>query len=292
MEGFRVQDFLKEYIDDVSAAFPEVAETLQKEYTEINPEREIKYFDETLRPLMVEVLQKNEAIFSGEVPRMFLRGVNFCDLWRAEGVTDEIKDTLWKYIRLSLASCVLGGSSSESMMDTILGFVKSFLTKQTGKTEEELEAIFEEEQTQTGLQELIDYFMETKLAKIATDMIENFDFSKLGIEELSGASPAELLEIVKNPEHPIMKKAIRTIQQAVEEKMRTGALTKEELIAEVEGIKEKLKHSLGKFMQDALLGESRRDTTDARILMSNHPDARRARMLARLQRKMNDRKKE
>jgi hypothetical protein len=289
MEGFRVEDFLKEYVDDVCAAFPEFESVLRAEYAgDLDPEREVKHFESVLRPLLVDILQKNDSIFQGEESRFFLRGVDFRQLWSAEGVSEETKDTLWKYIRLSLASCVLGGSSSESMMETIMSAVKSFLSKKTGKSEDELETIFEEEQTQGALQELIDSFMQTKLAKIATELIETFDFSKLGLEELGSASPTELMEIIKNPEHPLMKRAIRMIQQAVEEKMREGALTKEELLAEVEGLKEKIKLSMGKFMQEAILGETRRDATDHRILMSNHPDARRARMLARLQRKVKE----
>ena len=296
MEGFRIEDFLKEYVEDVSAAFPEVAEILRAEYgtgESYDTQREIKYFEDVLRPHMILILQKSDELFTGEEPRLFLRGVDFRTLWAAEGVSESTKDALWKYIRLSLASCVLGGGSAESMMESVVSFIKSFLGNKTGKSAEELDSIFEDEETQGRLEELIEAFMQTKLAKIATELIETFDFTKLGLEELTSTNPADLLEIIKNPEHPIMKRAIRVIQQAVEEKMRVGAITKEEILAEVEGLKERFKLALGKYVEESILGETRRDEdkTDSRVLLSGHPDARRARMLARLQRKVGDRKK-
>jgi hypothetical protein len=59
-------------------------------------------------------------------------------------------------------------------------------------------------------------------------------------------------------------------------------------------LKEKFKHSLGRLFKKEFFGETAaaggaggdRPTPTAAELVSNHPEARRARMLARLQRKV------
>jgi hypothetical protein len=68
--------------------------------------------------------------------------------------------------------------------------------------------------------------------------------------------------------------------------MRSGSLKKEDFVREIEMLKEKFKHSLGKLFKTEMFGETDRPTQTSETIMSNHPEARRARMLARLQRKV------
>jgi hypothetical protein len=58
----------------------------------------------------------------------------------------------------------------------------------------------------------------------------------------------------------------------------------------MEMLREKFKHSLGRIFKESVFGEER-EAQRAEVLLSNHPDARRARMLARLQRKVQERQK-
>ena len=88
--------------------------------------------------------------------------------------------------------------------------------------------------------------------------------------------------------------AVAAVQKIIEQKMRTGSLKKEDFIREIEMLKEKFTHSLGRLFKKEFFGETAaagagggdRPTPTAADLMSNHPEARRARMLARLQRKL------
>jgi len=91
----------------------------------------------------------------------------------------------------------------------------------------------------------------------------------------------------------VTKKAVSAVQKMIEQKMRTGSLKKEDFIREIEMLKEKFKHSLGRLFKKEFFDETPaagaggdRPTPTAADLMSNHPEARRARMLARLQRKV------
>ena len=83
----------------------------------------------------------------------------------------------------------------------------------------------------------------------------------------------------------------------IEQKMRSGSLRKEDFVAEIEMLKEKFKDTIGKIFKTELFGDSPAGgaggagTHTAQEIMSNHPEARRQRMLARLQRKVADKKK-
>jgi hypothetical protein len=123
------------------------------------------------------------------------------------------------------------------------------------------------------------------------EMLETFKIEQFGIEELDFSDPAKILELLKNPDNEVMKKAMSVVGGFIERKIKSGSLKKEDLIAEMEMLREKFKHSLGKIFQEGVFGEAPRETQRAEVLLSSSPDARRARMLARLQRKVQERKK-
>ena len=94
--------------------------------------------------------------------------------------------------------------------------------------------------------------------------------------------------MMKNPEHPTIQKITKKVQNILEDKMKKGEITKEIIISEFEMIKAKLQEAFGDMFNDALGG--RRADLPANVLLGNSSEARRARMLARLQRKYKERK--
>jgi Glu-tRNA(Gln) amidotransferase subunit E-like FAD-binding protein len=169
-------------------------------------------------------------------------------------------------------------------MDT----VKQLWSKFTGKTDtDEIDEVLKEQSTQSGIQELLETLKETRIFKLGMEVMENLNIEKLGLDSIDFSNIENLIEMVKNPEHPVTKKAIQSVQGLIEDRMKKGSLRREDFIAEIEMLKEKFKHSLGKLFKSELFGDtSTREVQTAQTLMSNHPDARRARMLARLQRKL------
>ena len=122
--------------------------------------------------------------------------------------------------------------------------------------------------------------MESRLAKMVTQLFESIDVSELG---LNLENPEELMELIRNPESPVVQKITQKIRGIFEEKLRKGEFSKEMLEREMETIKAKIQELFGNVLNDALGG--RRAEVPSAVLMSNSPEARRARMLARLQRK-------
>jgi hypothetical protein len=271
-----VQTILKDCLQEICTDFPHVEPIIHANYSaSIDFQQEVDYFKATLQPLFMQIVQKDASIFSE--PRYFLRGVDFSALVHE---SDKAAEKIWTYARLLLACSYLGAD----IMDT----VKQLWSKFTGKTDtDEIDDVLKEEKTQSGIQDLLETLKDTRLFKLGMEVMENINIEKLGLGDVDFTNIGSLIDMVKNPEHPVTKRAIQSVQGLIEEKMKRGSLRKEDFIAEVEMLKEKFKHSLGRLFKSELFGDnSSREVQSAQTLMSNHPDARRARMLARLQRKL------
>jgi hypothetical protein len=114
--------------------------------------------------------------------------------------------------------------------------------------------------------------------------MESFDMSEF---ELNVEDPAELMEMMKNPENPAIKKIITKIQNTIKEKIRRGEFDQNTIANEIEAIKAKVMSLFGNVFNDAL-GGRRQGNVPAAAIMGNSPEARRQRMIARMQRKLQE----
>jgi len=269
-----------ECIDELKKDFPQLDDVLRANYSEINFEAEVEYFKAHVQPHCMDLLKKTDTLF--DEPRFFLRGVDFSELMKQEGAD---KEKIWTYGRIFLVASYLGAD--------IMGTIKTMWSTMTGKAStDEIDEILKDESTQTGIEELFEVLKETRMFKIGMEVVETLDVKKLGLDEIDFTDVPALLEMVKNPDHPVTKKAISAVQKLIEAKMRSGSLRKEDFIAEIEMLKAKFKSSLGKLFSSEIFGDTGdKPTRTAQEIMSNHPEARRARMLARLQEKQRKGKK-
>jgi len=275
--SFEVSKILKECLDDMRTEFPSVAPVLDANYGEtIDYPAEVERFKTLVQPHFMAAIKKEDALFTE--PREFLRGIDFSELYK--DASEKKKEALWNYTRMFLMSSYLGSD----IMETVKGLWSKF----TGKdSTDEVDEILKNESTQNGLQDLLETLKETRIFKLGMEVMENLNVEALGLEAIDFTDIPALMEMVKNPEHPVTKKAISSVQKIIEQKMRSGSLKKEDFVREIEMLKEKFKHSIGKLFKTEFFGEpGDRPTASAADLTSNHPEARRARMLARLQRKV------
>ena len=275
--SFEVSKILKECLDDMRTEFPSVAPVLDANYGEtIDYPAEVERFKTLVQPHFMAAIKKEDALFTE--PREFLRGIDFSELYK--DASEKKKEALWNYTRMFLMSSYLGSD----IMETVKGLWSKF----TGKdSTDEVDEILKNESTQNGLQDLLETLKETRIFKLGMEVMENLNVEALGLEAIDFTDIPALMEMVKNPEHPVTKKAISSVQKIIEQKMRSGSLKKEDFVREIEMLKEKFKHSIGKLFKTEFFGEpGDRPTASAADLSSNHPEARRARMLARLQRKV------
>jgi hypothetical protein len=277
MEGFKIEEFLGEFLTDLKKSRPELASMIDAEYATIDNAKETVFFTENYRPLAMDFIKKNEELF--KEPRLFLRGIDFSLFY--EELSPKEKNNVWDFLRTGLVASYIG----DDWMKTI----KDLWAKSTGKDGDEIDEVLNDTTTKSNIEELLEYFKDTRIFKLGMEMLETFKLSQFGIEELDFTDPAKLFEMLKNPENPIMQKAMSVVGGFIESKIRAGSLKKEDLITELEMLREKFQHSLGKIFKESLFGESNRDTQRADVLLGSSPEARRARMLARLQRKQRDR---
>lgn len=274
-----------ECIAELKKDFPHLEAVLSAHYpataAEMNFDAEVEYFKAHVQPHCMDLLKKNEDLF--KEPRHFLRGVDFSELIKDAG--SKAQEKIWTYSRLFLLVSYLGAD--------IMGTIKTVWSSVTGKTEtDDIDEILKDESTQSGVEELFEVFKNTRIFKIGLEVAESLDVRQLGLDQVDFTNIPALLEMVKNPEHPVTKRAIMTVQNLIEHKMRTGSLRKEDFIGEIEMLKAKFKSSLGKLFSTELFGDAGdRPARSALDLTSNHPEARRARMLARLQERQKKGKK-
>lgn len=274
--SFEIHTVLKECFDDIRKEFPSLASVLDENYPEpIDYKVEAERFKTEVQPHFMAIVKKDDALFSES--RFFLRGLDFsCMLVDA---SSKQKEAIWNYSRMFLMCSYLGSD----IMETI----KGLWSKVTGKAStDEVDEVLKDSETQSGITDLLETLKETRIFKLGMEVMENLNVEALGLDAVDFTDIPALIEMAKNPEHPVTKKAIGTVQSLIEQKMRSGSLRKEDFVREIEMLKEKFKHSLGKLFKSELFGETDRPTQASETILSNHPEARRARMLARLQRKV------
>lgn len=251
---------------------------------EVNPNYEIPTYDldnavseleTTYTPLILKILQKDETFFSE--PRM-LCGVNL-----SEFSNDTTRETIWKHLQSAVFASFLHGDLKDKLgkiLETVKGIWNS-----SGQEDSEVTRILNDESSQSHIQELIDFLSETRIAKLCMKLFEEIDFEDMA-SELNLENPNDIIEMMKNPENPVMKRIITRIQGTLQQKMQRGEFTQQLIVSEIEAIKAKLQSLFGNVFNEMLGG--RRADVPAAVLTGNTPEARRQRMLARLQKKQRE----
>lgn len=238
---------------------------------DINVEETVKTIESEFYPEAMKLVQKDASFF--DVPRI-LFGVNLSELY----MSGNNRDTMWKHLQMSCVASFLDGNIQEKV-GTLFNLVKSMWA---GK-DDAISKVLNDEDSEGHFKEILEFVMESRLAKIFTKMVEEFDISEF---DLKFDSPEELFEMAKNPEHPMIKKITAKVTNLIKEKIRSGAISQEQIIQEVEAIKAKVIGLFGNVFGEAL--GVRRGDTPAAVMMGNSPEARRQRMLARLQKKLRE----
>jgi hypothetical protein len=158
-----------------------------------------------------------------------------------------------------------------------------------GSHADELDNILNDEETKDSLKEMLDLIMNTRLAGIVGEIAQSISLEDLGVNL---ENPEQMLEVLRNPqESPVIKEIMARAQAILEDRIRTGKINQQEIARDIENIRAKFQSSFGRYLNEMIVGDQGNTTGNtAEQILSNHPDARRARMLARLQKKQKARK--
>jgi hypothetical protein len=268
---------------NASLSFKLFAELVKKTCPEkdpvVNVDIDVKSF-EVFYPEILEVIKKDQSIFSVE---RTVFGVNISDAWKVEGDKTE----LWKQFHTCLLTSFLHGDIKEKITPLVNMF-KSYWAGGGGgeAASDEINKILNDEESESKFKEILTFISETRIAKLFMSVIEQIDITDIGLDF---ENPNEFIEIIKNPEHPISAKIIGRIQNIIKVKVQRGEISQRQIEAEVEQIKTKLTLVFGDMFKEAMgLGGAGGAEVPPTVLMGNSPEARRQRMIARLQKKQRE----
>jgi hypothetical protein len=230
-----------------------------------------QHIETVLLPHLLRVVKRDDTLFQ-EI-----------ELFPGIKVAWKPSDDNWKKVQMALVYSFLHGNPKEKfakIMEAMKGAIPG-----TAAQADEVQSILEDEETQSSMSEMLELIMSTRLVSLVGDIIQSVDLDGLDIDF---EDPERLLQMLRNPQQSELLNEIMMRARAVlEEKIRSGKLNQNELRRDIEKIRAKFQSSFGKFLNQAVLGEDTGNTTGntAQQILSNHPDARRARIMARLQRK-------
>jgi hypothetical protein len=225
---------------------------------------------ETFYPEIVKIIQKDNSFFDTE---RIVFGRNLSAI--------ENRDVIWNNLVACLFASFLHGDIKKKA-DKVIGIIKN-VWNASGQENDEITKILNDEASQSKFEEIIQFILESRIAKIFKNLMESIDVSEF---EINIETPEQLIEMIKNPEHPTVKGMMGKIQKIIEDKVKRGEINQQVIIQEVETIKAKAIGLFGNIFNEALGG--RHADVPAAVLMGNTPEARRQRMIARMQRKLHD----
>ena len=235
-----------------------------------------EHIEQTFLPHLLRVLQKDNTLLS-EV-----------ELFPGIKVEWEGTDEQWKKLHMALLYSVLHGDPKEkfgSIIDAVKKAIPGMGSSEASSQADEIQKILEDEETKGALSEMLELIMSTRLVSLVGEIFQSLSFDDLNIDL---ENPETLLEMLRNPqEHAGLNEMMGRAKMILEEKVKSGKINPNELRRDIEMIRAKFQSSFGKYLNEAILGEDSGNTTGntAQQILSNHPDARRARMMARLQKR-------
>lgn len=229
------------------------------------------------------ILQKDESFF--KEPRECIPGVNFSEFWG--DLKDDQKLSLWKNIQMSVVFAFAEGDPM-SKMDKLLETVKSWWSS-SGKESAEIDKILEDKSTPGQLKAILDAILETRLVALLQEVVAELDLAELGIDP---ENPESLIDSLSKPDSPLVQSLVGAVQKGLDSRIRSGKFKQEEIQRDVERIRALLQVSFGKFINEQMFGGGDEPVVPAAVYMGNSPEARRQRMIARLQKKQRDKMSE
>lgn len=235
------------------------------------------HLEKELLPHLLQIIKRDNSLFSDPetAPELF-PGIS---------VAWDGKDDTWKKLHMALVYSVLHGDPKQKFAK-IFELIKGNLPGGGTGAEGEILQILEDEDTQDSMKEMFELLMNTRLISVVGDLVQSLNIDDLGIRM---DSMEDLKDLMKNPtSHPVVVEVMERAQVILKDRIESGKINQKELIREIETLRAKFQSSFGKYMNEMVAGPGNTTGNTPEQIMGNSPEARRARMLARLQRKQKD----
>ena len=273
---------INDFANDLSTTFPEYND----KWDNLTKEIDVSSRDELYKHCMTvyperffDILYQNADIFSDKQDTNvnFLPNVDFKILYNSDGVTENIRKTIWKYLQLVLFT-VVGSVKDKSIfgdsMNMFEGIDEKDLQAKLGETKEGLTDFFkdmgknesaessesaspsEEEPSQPfnmngmpnmeNMQEHLHTLFNGKIGSLAKEMAEEIsgDFTELLGDNAENANPQDIMKkLMKNPTK--IMGLMKSVTGKLDAKMKSGEISRDELMKEAGDLLGKMKESTG-----------------------------------------------
>jgi len=216
------------------------------------------------------IMGKNEDMFTMEdCNTEFLPGIDFKNVWKCDDISDNTKETIWKYLQLILFTIVGNISDMESFGESAKLFEmidEDELKDKLQETFENMEKMFTEAETaenekesadgtSTGnmpnfnmpdvnnIHEHLKGLMGGKLGSLAVEIAEE-TAQELNLDENNAGSVKDVFQsMMKNPKK--LMGIANKIGSKLENKMKSGEIDEKELMKEAADMFNKMKNTPG-----------------------------------------------
>jgi hypothetical protein len=177
---------------DINEIFSQFCKDVFPEETiELNIDKHVAEFEE-FYPSVVKIIQKDASFFE---ERRIVFGHDLSSIDKSK------LEVVWKNLLPCMLSSFFHGDIKQKV-GKISEIIKN-VWNASGQENDAVTNILNNEASQGHFQEIIDFILNSRLTKIFTNIIESFDFSEF---DLKINDPADLIEMIKNPENPEIKK--------------------------------------------------------------------------------------
>ena len=286
MSEQNIRSIVIDFTTDLSKVFPEYAFMWERWLTADDAEYEKlnQHFIAVFPDKFFDIMNSNSEIFhaNSETNTMFLPDVDFKLLFNCDGVSENTKTAMWKYLQLILFT-VVGSIKDASHFGDAMNLLESMdETDLQSKMQETIDGLGDffkgfgqsdsQSDSQSGsdsqsdnqsdesssssapfklpkpevLREHMKTLMDGKLGKLAKELTEEFteDLKDVFSENDSSKSIKDLMaQIMKDPKK--LMTIMKKITDKLQTKMKNGDISQDELMKEVSGLVEKFKEMGG-----------------------------------------------
>jgi hypothetical protein len=271
MDNFK--SIIHDFTLDLTTTFPEFSHFWVKWTSATDDEYKtlFEYCITVFPERFFDIMYQNAEIFDlkNETNVKFLPDVNFKVLYNCEGVSENTKKTIWKYLQLLLfnvigsvddkskfgdAASIFDGIDENMLQDKLketmagLGDFFKNMEKDEKQEGEKHEFTFDPKDGIPNLDEVNEHLkgiFDGKIGKLAKELAEEIsgDFSDMVGDTTEGTTQDVLKNLMKNPTK--MMGLVKKVGDRLTQKMDSGEISKDEIMKEAGDIMAKMKEMGG-----------------------------------------------
>ena len=261
----KFEKIIKDFINDLKTSFPEFNNIFSNYYNEdgsLKLEMLYDYCKKNYPERFFDFLYKNDEIITDESRVIeILPSLNLKMIWDVEGITDSIKDTIWKYLQLILFS-VVGDVNDKNIFGNTAKIFETIdekeLQNKMEDTMKDLFKLFQDNENQESddnensenvetpeflnpenMQEHISSLLGGKLGQLATEIAE--ETAKEFEVDMEGATNSEdvMKKLLSNPNK--LMNLVKKVGGKLDNKIKSGDIDEKELMKEAGDLMKKMK---------------------------------------------------